>query len=209
MIYNKKSIIQKTRNGICILSVIVATLFYTACRQSGNNGEKRSTSSEKSDSINSLTESTIASNAQKQNLPQAKEIVANQKSRVRDAYGSGQYGASRDANARTHKGIDIIVASGEKIFSPIKGNIVRQAMPYRDDSSYKGIVLKGVDEWDGYELKIFYVEGLFSGRATETQEIGSAQNLTLRYPTITNHIHLEVRYLGVLKDPFTIWNYSF
>lgn len=139
----------------------------------------------------------------------AHEIVINQKSRVRDAYGSGQYGASRDAGIRTHNGIDIIVVPGEKIFSPIKGNIIRQAMPYKNDPNYKGIVLKGIEQWDGYELKIFYVDGLFSGVALESQEIGFSQNLTLRYPGITNHIHLEVKYQGVLVDPFTLWQYSF
>ncbi len=156
-----------------------------------------------------VRESSLSAAEVPSTLPIAKEIVSNQKSRIRDAYGSGQYGSSRDGGVRTHKGIDIIVTPGEKIFSPIKGNIVRQAMPYGNDPNYKGIVLKGTEQWNGYELKIFYVEGLFSGMATELQEIGTAQNLTLRYPGITNHIHLEVKYNGVQVDPFTLWQYSF
>jgi hypothetical protein len=199
----RNSNFKKATIQICLLNVFAVALSFTSCSQSNTKEQQKSSDSIKMESSSSLVA------ADTQNMPQAKEIVSNQKSRVRDAYGSGQYGASRDAGVRTHNGIDIIVAPGEKIFSPIKGDIVRQAMPYRDDPNYKGIVLKGVDDWDGYELKIFYVEGLFSGRANETQEIGSAQNLTLRYPTITNHIHLEVRYLGILVDPFTIWQYSF
>lgn len=160
----------------------------------------------------SLAGGSIESNTPlltKTSIEIAKEIVKNQKSRVRDKYGSGQYGSSRDAGVRSHKGIDIIVAPGEKIYSPIKGNIIREAMPYEKDSTYKGIVVKGIGKWDGYELKIFYVEGLFSGEAFEAQEIGAAQNLTSKYPGITNHIHLEVKFQGVQVDPFTLWQYSF
>lgn len=141
--------------------------------------------------------------------PVAREIVLNQQSRVRDKFGSGQYGASRDSGIRTHNGLDIIVTPGEKIYSPFTGNIIREAMPYRNDPSYLGIVLQGVDQWVGYEIKIFYVVGIFSGRASESQEIGSAQDLTVKYPGITNHIHLEVKYQGIQIDPFTLWQYSF
>jgi len=142
-------------------------------------------------------------------MPIAKNIVENQKTRVKDKYGSGQYGASRDAGTRMHKGIDIIVSPNEKIFCPIKGSIIREAMPYQNDPSYKGLVIKGSDAWTGYELKIFYVEGLFSGSANESQEIGFAQNLTTKYPGITNHIHLEVKFQGQQIDPFELWQYSF
>lgn len=142
-------------------------------------------------------------------MPNAKNILENQKTRVRDSYGSGQYGASRDAGTRKHNGIDIIATPGEKIFCPIKGSIIRETMPYRNDPSFKGIVIKGVDNWLGYELKIFYVEGLFSGNANESQELGFAQNLTTKYPGIKNHIHLEVKFQGQQIDPFELWQYSF
>lgn len=184
------------------LVIFLTVLFCYSCNQSDSNKEKANSDIDNSESNPSLLTGNI-------NAPIAEEIVSNLKSRVRDAYGSGQYGASRDAGVRKHNGIDIIVAPGEKIFSPIKGNIVRQAMPYRDDPNYKGIILKGIQEWDGYEIKIFYIEGLFSGQSFATQEIGYAQNLSLKYPGITNHIHVEVKYLGIQIDPFTIWQYSF
>lgn len=142
-------------------------------------------------------------------LPQAAEIVKGQRSRVKDGYGSGQYGSSRDGGTRTHDGIDIIVTAGEDISSPIKGTIVREAVPYGSDPNYKGVVIKGTDEWVGYEIKIFYAEGLFSGKANLSQKIGVAQSISAKYPGITDHIHLEVRVAGVLVDPFTIWQYSF
>lgn len=199
---NKENRLSKIPKKNYIYFLFTCFLFLLACNQNKNGTQKESAALIK-------TEYTKLLQSDSSMIQIAHEIVNNQKSRVRDAYGSGQYGASRDAGVRTHNGIDIIVAPGEKIFSPIKGNIVRQAMPYRDDPNYKGIVLKGIEQWDGYELKIFYVEGLFSGEAFESQEIGSAQNLTLRYPGITNHIHLEVKYQGILVDPFTLWQYSF
>lgn len=197
----KAAICSKERNYLYSLSVLTLLLF-SACNQNNNPKKLKETDPLQNESRASSREDSLMT-------PMAKEIVSGQKSRVRDAYGSGQYGSSRDAGVRTHNGIDIIVAPGEKIYSPIKGNIVRQAMPYRNDPNYKGIVLKGIEEWDGYELKIFYVEGLFSGRANETAEMGFAQNLTLKYPGITNHIHVEVKYQGSQVDPFSIWQYSF
>lgn len=191
----------KFKSYLEVLSIF-ALLLFSACIQSKIKLGQKAVDA-------GVTESSFATIRLLNNLPIAKEIVSNQKSRIRDAYGSGQYGSSRDGGVRTHKGIDIIVLPGEKIFSPIKGNIVKEAMPYGNDPSYKGIVLKGVEQWDGYELKIFYVEGLFNGIAIELQEIGAAQNLTLKYPGITNHIHLEVKYNGVQVDPFTLWQYSF
>lgn len=142
-------------------------------------------------------------------MPIAKNIVESQKTRVRDSYGSGQYGASRDSGTRKHNGIDIIVNPDEKIFCPIKGAIISETMPYRKDPSYKGVVIKGIESWIGYEIKIFYMVGLFSGVANESQEIGFAQNLTIKYPGITNHIHLEVKFQGQQIDPFELWQYSF
>lgn len=139
----------------------------------------------------------------------AGEIIKNQKSRVKDKYGAGQYGASRDGGTRKHKGLDIIASVNEKVYAPFNGVITREVVPYANDSSYKGIVIKGKGDWDGYEIKIFYVEGLLSGNVQVGQEIGFVQNLTLKYPSITNHIHIEVKKQNTQMDPFEIWQYSF
>lgn len=139
----------------------------------------------------------------------ADEIVKNQKSRVKDIYGSGQFGASRDGGTRKHKGIDIVVNLGEKIYCPIVGTIMRQIVAYKNDNTYKGIEIIGNEVWDGYKIKILYVDGLFSGNANKSQEIGFAQDLTIKYPGITNHIHIEAYYKGKLIDPFELWQYSF
>lgn len=139
----------------------------------------------------------------------AESILTNMRSRVKDKYGSGQYGASRDKGERTHNGIDIITNVGEEIYSPFEGAIIRQAFPYKGDNSFEGVVLQGTGNWTGYEAKIFYVVGLLSGGVSKGQHIAHAQDLTIKYPAITNHLHFEVKLNGTLIDPFDIWQMSF
>lgn len=136
-------------------------------------------------------------------------IVDNQKSRISDAWGSGQFGAQRNKGERTHNGLDIVVKSGDKIYAPFRGTIIREAVPYKNDKSYRGIVVKGLGEWAGFEIKIFYTEGLLSGEVKKGDVIGTAQDLTIKYPKITNHIHVEVTKNNQRIDPFEIWQMSF
>lgn len=136
-------------------------------------------------------------------------IVENMKSRVQDKYGSGQYGASRDKGERKHNGIDIITIVDEKIYCPFEADIIRQTFPYKGDNSYEGVVIRGKGEWLGYEAKIFYVTGLISGGVTAGQHIAFAQDLTIKYPKITNHLHFEVKLNGQQLDPFEVWQMSF
>lgn len=139
--------------------------------------------------------------------PIAGEIVKNQKSRIQDAWGSGLYHASRAE--RIHKGLDIVAAPGEKISAPFEGQILRESIPYPDDPSFRGVFIEGTGKWKGYHMKIFYVEGLLSGGVKEGQEIATVQNLTKRYPRITNHIHVEVKKDEAQIDPFDLWQMSF
>jgi len=137
----------------------------------------------------------------------ASEVVVNQRSRRTDQHGSGQFGAKR--GAKLHQGLDIEAQPGEEIRSPIEGDVLREALPYSDDSSFRGLVIRGTGEWSGYEVKMFYVEGLFCGRATPGAMVGRAQNLTFKYPGITNHIHLEVRLNGRVLPPHEIYGLCF
>ena len=105
--------------------------------------------------------------------------------------------------------MDITAIKGEKVFSPFDGKLIRRAVPYKNDPRYEGVVIRGVEEWTGYEVKIFYVEGLLSGEVKAGQEIGLVQDLTKKYPSITNHIHIEVRKNDKLMDPFDLWQMSF
>ncbi len=121
-------------------------------------------------------------------------IVATQRTRRSDIHGSGQYGAGR--GSRKHQGVDVVAYPGERVFSPISGEIVRESFPYAEDLSYRGLVIRGTGDWSGYEIKIFYVEGLNCGPVVPGSPIGFAQDLSRRYPGITNHVHVEVRRNG-------------
>ena len=133
----------------------------------------------------------------------ANRIVAKPVSRLRDPWGSGQYGASR--GSRRHRGLDIKVRPKEKVYAPIPGTIVQEAIPYANDPYYRGLLIRGDGEWQNYEIKIFYILGIKSGWASAGEQIGTAQNLGFKYPGITNHLHLEVKRQGRYIDPFELW----
>ncbi|HET7792151.1 MAG TPA: hypothetical protein VFL64_02095, partial [Rhizobacter sp.] len=125
-------------------------------------------------------------------MPIARFVVRQQRSRTHDKFGSGQYGARRDGGTRTHRGLDVVTTPREAVFSPIDGTVVREARPYPGDRLMRGLVIHGRGEWTGYRVKIFYAEGLVCGDVQAGQPIALAQDLSLKYPGITNHIHLEL-----------------
>ncbi len=120
--------------------------------------------------------------------------------RGHDEWGSGAFGAPRGDHS--HRGIDMRVAPGDAIYAPFDGLIVREAIPYDDDDRFSGLLLRGVDAWQGFEIKIFYMHCTHSlGQVPGGELVGIAQNIALRYPGITNHIHVELRKDGNLQDP--------
>lgn len=117
------------------------------------------------------------------------KLVAKQLIRTSDAYGSGHYGAKRTNHV--HQGIDIITIPSENIFSPISGKITRFPLPYKDYPALHGIEIKNAD----YSVKMFYVDAILpiGTIVSAGQQIAIAQSLQVKYPKITNHLHLEVR----------------
>jgi len=134
-------------------------------------------------------------------VPIARAVVRNQRSRTHDQFGSGQFGSSRDHGSRFHQGLDVVASPREMIFSPIRGKVVREALPYKNDLSVRGVVIRGIGEWTGYEIKIFYADGLISGEVAPGQHIAFAEDLSRKYPGITNHVHIEVRCKGRVVPP--------
>ena len=82
-------------------------------------------------------------------------------SRGLDSWGSGQFGAGRGGHI--HRGLDIVTDPGQRVLSPIDGDVVREALPYRGDLRYRRVLIMGSGQWNGYEVKIFYVDGIRSG----------------------------------------------
>ena len=117
--------------------------------------------------------------------------LTNLTKRLCDGYGCGDFGASRDNGARTHKGQDYLTQIGQDVFSPISGT-ARVFYPYKGNDKLKGVEIK-----DGaLKVKIMYLEpdfDVFNGAEIEKgQYIGAAQSLQSKYPGIPNHIHLEL-----------------
>lgn len=122
--------------------------------------------------------------------------------RVSDVFGQGRFGASR--GARLHNGVDFYVEAGHDVYSPIFGKVVRVAVPYKSDERFKGLVIEGVGRYQGYSVKLFYLDphkGIVGKTVKQGEVIGTAQDLTIKYSGITNHIHFEITFKGILIDP--------
>lgn len=119
--------------------------------------------------------------------------------RGEDAWGSGAYGAPR--GGRAHQGIDLVVTPGEEMLSPISGRVVREARPYDHDDRLSGLLILGSGPWSGYEMRMFYLGGSWGVEVEAGARLGDAQDVGVRYPDITPHVHLELRYRGTVVDP--------
>ena len=116
-----------------------------------------------------------------------------------DAFGEGHYGASR--GDRIHNGIDLACYPGTTLESPVSGTVTKLGYPYGDDLSFRYVQ---VTDEDGFDHRFFYVKPKidigFPVFANST-ELGESQDLTERYPEITNHIHYEIKKDGEYIDP--------
>ncbi len=108
-----------------------------------------------------------------------------------DKHGSGTYLAGR--GKRLHEGVDYISFPGQEIVAPTKGFIIRERWPYAEPTEgvfYGGVQIRGPN----CVVTIFYFQldkKLIKMNVREGQVIGIAQDLTLKYPGITNHVHLH------------------
>lgn len=130
------------------------------------------------------------------------------RSRSTDRYGSGQFNAGRVRGGKRHhhQGLDIVAKAKEQILSPIDGDITREAIPY---APFTGLVIRGTGTYLGYEVKLFYVQGYRSGPVIKGEVIGRAEDLTKKYPGITNHVHMEVRNGSGILAPFDLYQMCF
>lgn len=107
-----------------------------------------------------------------------------------DTQGDGSYGASR--GGRTHKGLDLVVAEGQEVRSPIDGVLVRRATPYADDLRWSGCLITN----DRYEVKMFYMipnNSKIGQKVKKGEVVGYAQNISLKYnDMMTPHLHVEI-----------------
>lgn len=115
-----------------------------------------------------------------------------------DACGSGDFGASR--GSRRHVGRDYAAHPGANINCPVEGRVGRIGYPYSDDLSFKLVEI----HHPSAIVRVMYIDPCVSpgDDVMPGQTIGLAQDLTGRYPGITNHVHLDLRLIrGVLCGP--------
>lgn len=122
--------------------------------------------------------------------------------RETDAYGKGYFGAPR--GPRLHRGVDLNIEPGAEVFSPIFGKVVRITAPYKSDDRFKGVVIDGLGPYTGFSVKLFYLNPKqeLIGRAVQRGDVlGYAQDLTIKYKGISNHVHFEATLNGTQIDP--------
>lgn len=108
-----------------------------------------------------------------------------------DEHGSGAWHAPR--GDRLHNGVDYSCYPGTVIFAPMNGTVTKVGYPYGDDLAYRYVQI--TDE-EGDCHRIFYIDpGVDNDTEVYANEtpIGTAQDLTTRYPGITNHVHYEIK----------------
>jgi hypothetical protein len=130
--------------------------------------------------------------------------------RGEDKFGSGAWGARRIHKGKEdiHKGVDLLYAPGKVLYAWEEMNAVRYAVPYTDGIDADillGILLRRPDTTDGVvEFKLLYVDplpGVIPSHLPEGTAFGRVQDLTRRYPGISNHVHLEMWQHGTRVDP--------
>ncbi|WP_325059787.1 M23 family metallopeptidase [Vitreimonas sp.] len=110
-----------------------------------------------------------------------------------DAFGSGDFGARRDAGKRRHHGVDYVAAVGALVRAPISGEVSRLGYAYRGVGRLR--IVEIVNPETKYTARVLYVAPTVSvgDVVVAGDEIGAAQDLSRRYPGITNHVHVELR----------------
>lgn len=113
--------------------------------------------------------------------------------RKTDAYGCGEFGASRDGGARRHEGVDFLADAEQPLVAPISGYVSKIGFAYPGDN-----VLKFVEITNPalrYTARVFYIDPQVElGQAVHVgQSIGVHHTLEQKYPGgMTDHVHLEI-----------------
>lgn len=104
-----------------------------------------------------------------------------------------------------HEGLDLLANRGEGVFSPIDGDVILSGTTF---FMGKGLKIKGSGAWEGYEVKILYIDPLVtSGSVRAGDVVGIAIDISKNpeYKGASNHIHVEVRRNGNPIDPRSIY----
>lgn len=116
--------------------------------------------------------------------------------RLHDAFGNGEFGASRDGGSRQHEGVDYAADADQAVSAPISGFVTKIGYAYGGDDSLRFVEI--TNPAIGYVARAFYVDpGVALGQVVRLGEtIGTVASLQSHYPGITDHVHLEVMKSG-------------
>jgi murein DD-endopeptidase MepM/ murein hydrolase activator NlpD len=107
-----------------------------------------------------------------------------------DAQGCGHYGASR--GNRKHTGVDYIADPEQPVRAVRSGTVTVVGYTYSDDLSFRYIAIKSDD---GVVVRHLYVrpnDRIYNGAQVKAGEvIGNYQRLGIRFPGITEHVHID------------------
>ena len=114
-----------------------------------------------------------------------------------DSNGLGTFGSKRDGH--THQGLDIRATKGEKIKAPFDLTYVYSAPVYKDDTKYIASEYKTKNG----TFKVMYMIPIAGKKVFKQGEvIGIAQSISEKWGnSMLDHIHVEIRESGTLKNP--------
>jgi hypothetical protein len=113
--------------------------------------------------------------------------------RQTDAYGCGEFGASRDGGSRDHEGVDFKADAGQPLVAPISGYVSKIGYAYPGDETLKFVEI--TNPALHYEARVFYIDpSVQVGDAVAIgRRIGVHHTLERKYPGgMTDHVHLEL-----------------
>lgn len=113
--------------------------------------------------------------------------------RGHDAYGDGEFGASRDGGSRDHEGVDFVAEPGQAVVAPISGYVTKIGYAYSGDNNLKYVEI--ANPALRYEARVFYVNpSVAVGDSVHLgAPIGRMHTLQRKYPGgMTDHVHLEI-----------------
>ena len=116
-----------------------------------------------------------------------------QEMRGHDAYGEGEFGASRDGGSRRHEGVDFKADAGQDVEAPISGYVTKIGYAYPGDRTLKFVEI--TNPALNYAARVFYVDPHVEvgDSVAIGHTIGTAHSLRKKYPGgMTNHVHLEI-----------------
>jgi murein DD-endopeptidase MepM/ murein hydrolase activator NlpD len=124
--------------------------------------------------------------------------------RGKDEWGSGHYLASR--GDRIHKGIDIACYPSSTLLADFDAQVIRVGYPYskHGKKGYLRLVELAVDAQTRVKYMYIYPSVSPGQFVNKGDELGIVQDLSIIYPGMTNHYHMEVWVEGCHVNP-EIW----